>query len=236
MLDRIQWPLYDCVCLPSRVVRKSIARVLTVINQTQKENLRKFYKVSRRKPYDFHLGKNKHLFNSGYPLIEKLQSHDLPMSRMHTDTKLFFSTNYRLLTSQKINFSYLLKFFFLPPPWSHWFLHPAQKITARHCKTMIANWNCQCILWVILVVGWGHHGMYMFVWCVPWVGTQLNWTPLAQGKCKSQVVLMLKDWIFGRLVYKPFIWQPAQWWLTIPIVWDKEQVAKSTRSMISGFS
>uniref|UniRef100_A0AAY5KAS1 Large ribosomal subunit protein uL29 n=1 Tax=Esox lucius TaxID=8010 RepID=A0AAY5KAS1_ESOLU len=27
------------------VVRKSIARVLTVINQTQKENLRKFYKV-----------------------------------------------------------------------------------------------------------------------------------------------------------------------------------------------
>lgn len=33
--------------LRSRVVRKSIARVLTVINQTQKENLRKFYKVSR---------------------------------------------------------------------------------------------------------------------------------------------------------------------------------------------
>uniref|UniRef100_A0A2K6SBR4 Large ribosomal subunit protein uL29 n=1 Tax=Saimiri boliviensis boliviensis TaxID=39432 RepID=A0A2K6SBR4_SAIBB len=26
-------------------VRKSVARVLTVINQTQKENLRKFYKV-----------------------------------------------------------------------------------------------------------------------------------------------------------------------------------------------
>lgn len=29
----------------SRLVRKSIARVLTVINQTQKDNLRKFYKV-----------------------------------------------------------------------------------------------------------------------------------------------------------------------------------------------
>uniref|UniRef100_A0A2K6AJW0 Large ribosomal subunit protein uL29 n=1 Tax=Mandrillus leucophaeus TaxID=9568 RepID=A0A2K6AJW0_MANLE len=28
-----------------RAVRKSIARVLTVINQTQKENLRKFYKA-----------------------------------------------------------------------------------------------------------------------------------------------------------------------------------------------
>lgn len=37
--------LSDFPGLHSRVVRKSIARVLTVINQTQKENLRKFYKV-----------------------------------------------------------------------------------------------------------------------------------------------------------------------------------------------
>ncbi|XP_037055153.1 60S ribosomal protein L35-like [Peromyscus leucopus] len=34
------------------VVRKSIARVLTVINQTQKENLRKFYKSKKYKPLD----------------------------------------------------------------------------------------------------------------------------------------------------------------------------------------
>ncbi|XP_052491578.1 60S ribosomal protein L35-like [Budorcas taxicolor] len=34
-----------------RVVRKSIARVLTVINQTQKENLGKFYK-GKYKPLD----------------------------------------------------------------------------------------------------------------------------------------------------------------------------------------
>ncbi|CDQ65064.1 unnamed protein product [Oncorhynchus mykiss] len=34
------------------VVRKSIARVLTVINQTQKENLRKFYKGKKYKPLD----------------------------------------------------------------------------------------------------------------------------------------------------------------------------------------
>nr|XP_039321793.1 60S ribosomal protein L35-like [Saimiri boliviensis boliviensis] len=33
-------------------VRKSVARVLTVINQTQKENLRKFYKGKRYKPLD----------------------------------------------------------------------------------------------------------------------------------------------------------------------------------------
>ena len=36
----------------SREVRKSIARVLTVINQTQKENLRKFYKGKKYKPVD----------------------------------------------------------------------------------------------------------------------------------------------------------------------------------------
>ena len=35
-----------------RVVRKSIARVLTIINQTQKENLRKFYKGKKYKPLD----------------------------------------------------------------------------------------------------------------------------------------------------------------------------------------
>ncbi|KAM9810532.1 large ribosomal subunit protein uL29 [Neosynchiropus ocellatus] len=35
-----------------RVVRKSIARVLTVINQTQKEHLRKFYKGKKYKPLD----------------------------------------------------------------------------------------------------------------------------------------------------------------------------------------
>ncbi|KAM7241371.1 hypothetical protein CapIbe_007943 [Capra ibex] len=35
-----------------QVVHKSITRVLTVINQTQKENLRKFYKGKKYKPLD----------------------------------------------------------------------------------------------------------------------------------------------------------------------------------------
>jgi len=35
-----------------RDVRKAIARVLTVVNQTQRENLRKFYKNKRLKPKD----------------------------------------------------------------------------------------------------------------------------------------------------------------------------------------
>lgn len=34
----------------TRVVCKSIARVLTVVNQTQKENLRKSYKGKKYKP------------------------------------------------------------------------------------------------------------------------------------------------------------------------------------------
>ncbi|XP_034451788.1 60S ribosomal protein L35-like, partial [Hippoglossus hippoglossus] len=45
-------PVSDFACLYSCVVRKSIARVLTVINQTQKENLRKFYKGKKYKPLD----------------------------------------------------------------------------------------------------------------------------------------------------------------------------------------
>jgi len=38
--------------LCSHMVRKSIARILTVINQTQKENLRKYYQKRRRIPKD----------------------------------------------------------------------------------------------------------------------------------------------------------------------------------------
>jgi len=34
------------------MVRKSIARILTVINQTQKENLRKYYQKKRHTPKD----------------------------------------------------------------------------------------------------------------------------------------------------------------------------------------
>ncbi|WP_395241655.1 50S ribosomal protein L29, partial [Salmonella sp. s51933] len=35
-----------------KLVRKSIARVLTVISQTQRENLQKFYKSKKYKPLD----------------------------------------------------------------------------------------------------------------------------------------------------------------------------------------
>jgi len=42
-----------------REVRKSIARVLTVANQTQKENLRKFFKGKTHKPKDLRLKKTR---------------------------------------------------------------------------------------------------------------------------------------------------------------------------------
>lgn len=47
------------ILLNSREVRKSIARVLTVINQTQKENLRKFYQGKKYKPKDLRLKKTR---------------------------------------------------------------------------------------------------------------------------------------------------------------------------------
>lgn len=42
-----------------RDVRKSIARILTVINQTQKDNLRKFYKGKKYKPKDLRYRKTR---------------------------------------------------------------------------------------------------------------------------------------------------------------------------------
>merc|ERR1712189_47922 len=42
-----------------KVVRKSIARVLTVISQTQRENLQKFYKNKKYKPLDLRTKKTR---------------------------------------------------------------------------------------------------------------------------------------------------------------------------------
>ena len=42
----------DVLSVCSKVVRKSIARVLTVINHKQRENLRKLYRKKKYKPLD----------------------------------------------------------------------------------------------------------------------------------------------------------------------------------------
>ncbi|VDN56922.1 unnamed protein product [Dracunculus medinensis] len=42
-----------------RTVRKAIARILTVINQTQKQELRKFYKGKKYKPLDLRYKKTR---------------------------------------------------------------------------------------------------------------------------------------------------------------------------------
>ena len=47
------------LCARSKVVRKSIARVLTVINQTQKAQLRVFYKGKDLQPLDLRFKKTR---------------------------------------------------------------------------------------------------------------------------------------------------------------------------------
>ena len=47
------------MCARSKVVRKSIARVLTVINQTQKSQLRLFYKDKKLLPLDLRTKKTR---------------------------------------------------------------------------------------------------------------------------------------------------------------------------------
>ena len=44
-----------CFFVYSKVVRKSIARVMTVISQTQRDNLRKFYRTKKYKPLDLRI-------------------------------------------------------------------------------------------------------------------------------------------------------------------------------------
>eukprot|EP01099_Mayorella_cantabrigiensis_P003651 TRINITY_DN275_c0_g1_i1.p1 TRINITY_DN275_c0_g1~~TRINITY_DN275_c0_g1_i1.p1 ORF type:complete len:122 (+),score=27.61 TRINITY_DN275_c0_g1_i1:78-443(+) len=54
-----------------KVVRKSIARVLTVINQTQKEKLRKFYRGKKYKPLDLRPKKTRALRRALTPSEKK---------------------------------------------------------------------------------------------------------------------------------------------------------------------
>ncbi|KAG5834963.1 hypothetical protein ANANG_G00267100 [Anguilla anguilla] len=67
-----------------RIVRKSIARVLTVINQTQKENLRKFYKGKKYKPLDLRPKKTR-------AIRRKLNRHEegLQTKRMQRRARLY---------------------------------------------------------------------------------------------------------------------------------------------------
>merc|ERR1712062_553150 len=57
-----------------RIVRKSIARVLTVMNQTQKENLRKFYKNKKYKPKDLRMKKTRAIRRQLTPYEKSLKT------------------------------------------------------------------------------------------------------------------------------------------------------------------
>nr|ABX44837.1 putative 60S ribosomal protein RPL35 [Flustra foliacea] len=61
-------------------VRKSIARVLTVINQTQRENLRKFYAGKKYKPKDLRPKKTR-------AIRRRLTKHELGLKTMKTQRK-----------------------------------------------------------------------------------------------------------------------------------------------------
>ena len=61
-------------CLNSYTVRKSVARVLTVINQTQKDNLRKFYRTKAFKPKDLRQKKTRAMRRALTPYELKIKS------------------------------------------------------------------------------------------------------------------------------------------------------------------
>ncbi|XP_014782799.1 60S ribosomal protein L35 [Octopus bimaculoides] len=65
-----------------RVVRKSIARVLTVINQTQKENLRKFYRNKKFKPKDLRPKKTRAMRRELTKKEKSLMTHRQAKKRM----------------------------------------------------------------------------------------------------------------------------------------------------------
>lgn len=52
-------PTRCCPAARSKVVRKNVAQVLTVINQTQKDKLRQFYKGKDLKPLDLRFKKTR---------------------------------------------------------------------------------------------------------------------------------------------------------------------------------
>lgn len=58
----------------SKKVRKSIARVLTVMHQTQKENLRKYYKSKRLKPTDLRKKKTRAMRRALTPFEKSIKS------------------------------------------------------------------------------------------------------------------------------------------------------------------
>ncbi|VDK18695.1 unnamed protein product [Anisakis simplex] len=57
-----------------RTVRKNIARILTVINQTQKQELRKLYKGKKYKPLDLRLKKTRSMRRALTPHEASLKS------------------------------------------------------------------------------------------------------------------------------------------------------------------
>merc|ERR1711915_802741 len=64
-----------------KLVRKSIARVLTVISQNQRENLRKFYKKKKYQPLDLRPKKNR-------AIRQRLTKHEAALKTLKQQKKI----------------------------------------------------------------------------------------------------------------------------------------------------
>ncbi|KAL7070004.1 hypothetical protein ACQ4LE_010947 [Meloidogyne hapla] len=72
-----------------RVVRKNIARILTIINQAQKLNLRKFYKGKKYKPLDLRYKKTRAMRRALTKHELSLKTHKQKMNERRCPVRVF---------------------------------------------------------------------------------------------------------------------------------------------------
>nr|CAD2186773.1 unnamed protein product [Meloidogyne enterolobii] len=72
-----------------RVVRKNIARILTIINQAQKLNLRKFYKGKKYKPLDLRYKKTRAMRRALTKHESSLKTHKQKVNERRCPVRVF---------------------------------------------------------------------------------------------------------------------------------------------------
>ncbi|KAI6173431.1 50S ribosomal protein L29 [Aphelenchoides besseyi] len=72
-----------------RVIKKNIARILTVINQTQRENLRKLYKNKKHVPLDLRVKKTRAIRRALTKRQLSLRTHKQLAKACRTPTRVY---------------------------------------------------------------------------------------------------------------------------------------------------
>jgi len=72
-----------------KVVKKNIARILTVVNQTQRENLRKLYKNKKFQPIDLRSKKTRALRRALTPHQLSLRTHKQKAKACKTPVRIY---------------------------------------------------------------------------------------------------------------------------------------------------